>query len=114
MGVMAVWRGAGLPAVRTDFDGRPELLEHPARNGRDLFDRGIERRAVPLGWRPVAAHLAHELASRGFDLTGRGRLFGSTEDFDGSAHSLRISRRRPAFVRGGAGWRGGRSRGASA
>src|SRR5690348_15537833 len=58
-----------LPAIRTLFHGRPDLLEEMARDVGDLLDGRLERLAVPGGRRAVAAHLANELAGGRLDLT---------------------------------------------
>src|SRR5947208_2839021 len=73
--------------IRADLDGRPDLLEHPPRDGGDLLDGGFERDAVALRRGAVPTDLADELAGGRLDLTGRRRLVRTAKDLDASAHA---------------------------
>jgi pimeloyl-ACP methyl ester carboxylesterase len=58
----------------------------------DIGDGAFEGVGVLRRWLAIAADLADELAGRGLDLTGRGRLVCPAELLDASAHGATVAR----------------------
>ena len=82
-------RGAADAATVSGLGGRGQLTEaaeQPARRGRDLINRSVERFLIEPRGGPVAADFSHELQCCGSNLFVGGQTVRATQCLDASTH----------------------------